>query len=64
MSIYLQTFVTCFDTVEPSLSGVIQVSDHFPPLAFTVFTHALTRVLTLYFLASSSSHHLDTSGNG
>lgn len=32
MRIYLRTFVTCFDTMELSLRGVIQVSDFFSPI--------------------------------
>lgn len=58
MRIYLHVFVTCLDTVEPSLRGVIQVSDNF--LFFFIFLRLFspslrvsTRVLTFISLASS-----------
>jgi len=55
MRIYLHVFVTCFDTVELSLRGVIQVSDHFLfslHFIFRLFLPSLdvsTRVLTFGF---------------
>ena len=56
MRIYLQTFVTCFGTMEPSLLGYIQVSDHFSIRVFFYRPYTCQLVCSFLIFPLASLH--------